>query len=83
MITSESNRLEGMIKTEIARLEGKIDKLESFVKGEINTLRSDMKGDNKETRLQQKLYFLVLLFVMMLSNPKVLDLIAKIFGIVK
>jgi sporulation protein YlmC with PRC-barrel domain len=83
MIKSEVARLEGLIKSEVARLDGKIDKLESYMKGEFSLLRAEMKGDNKAMRLEHKIYFLVLLFVMLLSNPKALDLIAKIFGIAK
>lgn len=38
-----------------------------------------------ETKIESKLklYFLVLLFVVLFTNPKALDLIARIFGIVK
>ncbi|KWT84190.1 hypothetical protein ASN18_1943 [Candidatus Magnetominusculus xianensis] len=33
--------------------------------------------------LKTRIYFLILLFVMLLTNPKALDLIAKLFGLVK
>ena len=58
-----------LIKTE---LEAKIGKFET-----------EMKGEFKNIRLEMKLYFLVLAFLIILSNPRALDLISKLLGIVK
>jgi hypothetical protein len=50
------------------RLENKIDKTENKI---------------DKSSAQSRLYFIVLLCVIIVSNPKALELAAKIFGIVK
>jgi hypothetical protein len=44
---------------------------------------ADVKGEIKAVRLEMKLYFIILLFVIILSNPKALELIGKLIGIIK
>ncbi|MEO5358506.1 MAG: hypothetical protein H7844_14595 [Nitrospirae bacterium YQR-1] len=60
------------LRTDVTRLEAKIEKFDT-----------EMKGEFKNIRLEMKLYFLVLAFLIILSNPRALDLISKLLGIVK
>jgi hypothetical protein len=71
---------------------------ELATKADLNFLRAEQKADlqlvktelnakidNLETRLsaQSKLYFVILLCAIIITNPKSIELIAKILGIVK
>ncbi|MEO5357851.1 MAG: hypothetical protein H7844_11195 [Nitrospirae bacterium YQR-1] len=47
-------------------------------KDDLKVIRSDMV-----TKSEMKLYFLILAFLIVLSNPRALDLIIKLLGIVK
>lgn len=53
------------------------------IKGEIKELRAETKGENKALRLELKIVFLILTAIILLTNPKALELIAKLFGLVK
>jgi ABC-type phosphate transport system auxiliary subunit len=65
-------RLEGEIKADIARLEG-----------EIQTLKADFEGKISVLRMEFRVYFVILLAVIILSSPRAVDLIGKILGVVK
>ncbi|MBF0320090.1 MAG: hypothetical protein HQL01_09865 [Nitrospirae bacterium] len=70
------------IKEELAKeLATKADIAE--IRGEIKELRAEMKGDNKALRLEQKIVLIVLASIILLTNPKALELIAKLFGLAK
>jgi hypothetical protein len=65
-------RAEMSTKADAARLEG-----------EIKTSKAELEGQLRSIRLEMKLYFLILLFVILFTNPKTMDLITRLFGIVK
>jgi hypothetical protein len=58
-------------------------KAETATKAEVAELRAEMRGEFKSLRLEMKLYFLILIFVVLLTNPRAMDFIARLFGIVK
>ena len=59
-------------KADIARLEG-----------EIQTLKADFEGKISVLRMEFRVYFVILLAVIILSSPRAVDLIGKILGVVK
>lgn len=73
----------GAVMAEIVRLNGKMDKIESDIKGELKEIRAEMKGENRVLRLEQKIIFLILASIILLTNPKALELIARLFGLAK
>jgi hypothetical protein len=46
-------------------------------------LTGEMKSEFRAVRLEMKLYFLILLFVILFTNPKTIDLVAKLLGVIK
>lgn len=82
------------VKDDIKAIRRDIEKMATkedltAVKEDVKAMRQEMatKSDLKllETKLdgRMRLYFIIFLFVMLLTNPKAIDLIAKILGIVK
>ena len=65
-------RLEGEVKSDIARLEG-----------EIQTFKADFEGRISVLRMEFRVYFVILIAVIILSSPRAVDLIGKILGVVK
>jgi len=65
-------RLEGEVKADIARLEG-----------EIQTFKADFEGRISVLRMEFRVYFVILIAVIILSSPRAVDLIGKILGVVK
>jgi len=65
-------RLEGEVKSDIARLEG-----------EIQTFKADFEGKISVLKMEFRVYFVILLAVIILSSPRAVDLIGKILGVVK
>ncbi|MCG6552470.1 MAG: hypothetical protein L7F77_09090 [Candidatus Magnetominusculus sp. LBB02] len=63
-------------KEDLARLEGRLNERITGLEGRMNERFTAMDW-------RMRVYFLILLFVMLLTNPKALDLIAKMFGLVK
>ena len=76
-------RLEGEIKADIARLEGKVKADIARLEGEIQTLKADFEGRISVLRMEFRVYFVILLAVIILSSPRAVDLIGKILGVVK
>jgi hypothetical protein len=70
-----------------SRIEYKDDlkaiRAEMATKADLAELRAELRGEFKSLRLEMKLYFLIMIFVIFLTNPKAIDLIARIFGILK
>lgn len=59
-------------KADIARLEGKMEVIEE----KIQAVKIDLEW-------KLKLYFIILIFVIILVSPKAIDLIAKLLGVIK
>ncbi len=64
------------VKEDLTKLEGRLNERITAVEGRLNERLTAMD-------LKTRIYFLILLFVILLTNPKALDLIAKLFGLVK
>jgi BMFP domain-containing protein YqiC len=68
-------------------LNGKIDKVHTELNGKIDMvkteLRAEIKSEIQTVRYEMRLYLLIIIFVIILNNPKAIDLIAKLFGIAK
>jgi hypothetical protein len=80
---SEKVKAEAATKADLELLETKLTNEITFVRGEIKSVRDELKNDIKSVRSDIKFYFIVLLFVMLLTNPKAIDLLAKLLGILK
>ncbi|MBI4689989.1 MAG: hypothetical protein HY754_06950 [Nitrospirae bacterium] len=59
-------------KADIARLEG-----------EIHTVRAELEGRISTLRMEFRVYFVILLAVIILVRPKAIDLIGKFLGVIK
>jgi len=89
-VIKEASDSSSVIKTEIKEelskeLSTKSDLLlvETRLSGEIKRLDDKIDNGLKNIRLEMKLYFLLLSFLIILTNPRALDLISKLLGIVK
>jgi hypothetical protein len=60
-------------------LRAEIQQVETRLEGKIDLVRSEIKVYHAQTRL----YFVVLICVIIISNPTSIELIAKLLGIVK
>ncbi|MBF0567033.1 MAG: hypothetical protein HQK89_17545 [Nitrospirae bacterium] len=62
-------------------------KKELATKSDLVNLKTELKADLQllEIKLESKLrlYFLILAFLIILTNPKALDLLGKLLGLVK
>ena len=76
-------RLEGKVKADIARLEGEIQTLKADFEGKISSLKADLEGKISVLRMEFRVYFVILLAVIILSSPRAVDLIGKILGVIK
>ena len=66
-------------KADIARLEGEVQ----TVRQEIQTVRQEIQTVRVDVIGKLKLYFLILAFIIILVNPGAVNLIAKLFGIIR
>jgi hypothetical protein len=76
-------RLEGEIQTFKADFEGKIYNLKTDLEGKISALKTDLEGKISVLRMEFRVYFVILIAVIILSSPRAVDLIGKILGVVK
>jgi len=49
----------------------------------LKELKTELMSEIKASKSESKLHFVIILFVIFLSNPKSLELIARILGIIK
>jgi phage host-nuclease inhibitor protein Gam len=76
---------ENMAKSEernnekITSLNEKVSSLE----GRMNEKFAETRGEFKAIRMEMKLYFLILVFIILFTNPRTLDLIGKLLGFAK
>ncbi len=52
-------------------------------KADLMVVKSELQGDIKALRWEFKLYFAVTIAVILITNPRALDMLARIVGIVK
>jgi len=58
-------------------------KKEFASKADLQLVRAEIQQLKTELSAQMKLYFLILLFVIILTNPSALEIISKVLGITK
>jgi hypothetical protein len=75
--------LKGDIKELRAETRGEFNAIRAETRGEFNAIRAEMKGNNMALRLEQRIIFVILASIILLTNPKALELIAKLFGLAK
>jgi ABC-type phosphate transport system auxiliary subunit len=66
-------------KADIVRLEREIQ----TVRQEIQTVRQEIQTVRVDIEGKLRLYFLILIFVIILVSPSAIDLIGKFFGVIK
>jgi hypothetical protein len=66
-------------KADLQLVRAEIQQVETKLEGKIDLVRSEIKVYHAQTRL----YFVVLICVIIISNPTSIELIAKLLGIVK
>jgi hypothetical protein len=73
-----------LVKTE---LRAEIDKLRVEVKGEIDKFRVEVRAEIDKFRIEleakMRIYFLILLFTIILLNPKSTELLSKLLSLLK
>jgi hypothetical protein len=73
-----------LVKTE---LKSEIDKLRVELRAEIDKLRVEVRGEIDKLRIEleskMRIYFLILLFTIILLNPKSTELISKLLSVLK
>jgi hypothetical protein len=74
---------EGKISSLKTDLEGKIYNLKTDLEGKISALKTDLEGRISVLRMEFRVYFVILIAVIILSSPRAVDLIGKILGVVK
>jgi ABC-type phosphate transport system auxiliary subunit len=82
-VKADIARLEGEIQTFKADFEGKIYNLKTDLEGKISALKTDLEGKISVLRMEFRVYFVILIAVIILSSPRAVDLIGKILGVVK
>jgi ABC-type phosphate transport system auxiliary subunit len=70
-------------KADIVRLEGEIQTFKADFEGKISSLKTDLEGKISVLRMEFRVYFVILIAVIILSSPRAVDLIGKILGVVK
>jgi hypothetical protein len=58
-------------------------KREAATKADLELVATRLTGEIKTVRPEMKLYFLILLFVILFTNPKTIDLVTKLLSSVK
>jgi len=70
-------------KADIVRLEGELQTFKTDIEGKFPNLRTDLEGKISVLRMEFRVYFVIILAVIILSSPRAVDLIGKILGVVK
>jgi hypothetical protein len=52
-------------------------------KADVLQAKTELRAEIKEVRSEMKLYFVILLSAIFITNPKAIEVIAKLFGLVK
>ncbi len=88
-LKSEINRVEVELRNEISRVENElkseINRVEVELRSEINAVKSELRNEInkidlkvKDLEWKMKLYFIIIGILIVVSNPKVLDLFGKL-----
>jgi chromosome segregation ATPase len=83
-LKGEFKRVDAEFKAVRSEMATKADIAE--LKGEFKRVDGEFKridGEFKSIRMEMKLYFLILLFVILATNPKTIDLVTKLLSVVK
>ncbi|MBF0555222.1 MAG: hypothetical protein HQK96_11815 [Nitrospirae bacterium] len=80
-------KLEGRLNERITSLEGRLNERITSLEGRLNERITSLEGKINErftaADWKMRVYFLILIFVILLTNPRSLDLIAKVLGLLR
>ncbi|MEW5766736.1 MAG: hypothetical protein AB1797_03805 [bacterium] len=82
-IRSEIQRLEGKLGTEIKRLEDKLDGAIQQLRAEMREMEARLRVEIRDVQWKTKLYFGAIAALIIITNPRVMDMLAKLLGIIK
>ncbi|MDI6794061.1 MAG: hypothetical protein QME81_14570 [bacterium] len=82
-IADVENRLEAKIAGVESRLEAKITEVDNNLRALIAEVEKRLEARIITLEWKMKLYFLALGALIIITNPKIMDLLAKLLGIIK
>lgn len=89
-VRSEIQRVEGKLEAEIQGVRSEIQGLEGKLEAAIQQLRAEMRemearlrAEIRNVQWKTKLYFGAIAALIIITNPRIMDILAKLRGIIK
>ncbi|MBF0537952.1 MAG: hypothetical protein HQL03_06830 [Nitrospirae bacterium] len=70
-------------KSDMALLEGRMNERFTRIEAKMDVESKRVDGEFKAMRLEMKIFFLLIALLILATTPRALDMIAKVFGLVK
>ncbi|MCI4626076.1 MAG: CCDC90 family protein [Candidatus Magnetoovum sp. WYHC-5] len=82
-LREEIGKVRAELKEEIGKVRAELKEEIVKTNERITRLEGEMKGEFKSLRLEMKIFFLIIIFILVFSNPKAMDLVAKLISMFK
>lgn len=82
-VRSEIQRLEIKFEAEIQRVENKLDVAIQQLRAEMREMEARLRAEIRDGQWKMKLYFVAIGALIIITNPRVMDMLGTLLGIIK
>lgn len=82
-VKSEIQRVEIKFEAEIQRVEGKLEAAIQQLRAEMREMEARLRAEIRDVQWKTKLYFGAIAALIIITNPRIMDILAKLLGIIK
>ena len=82
-LRSEMQEMENGLRSDMQKIVGNVQEMENSLRSDMQKMENSLRGEMKDIEWRSKLYFILIGALIIITNPKVLELIGRVMGFVR
>ena len=82
-IRNDMQEMENSLRSDMQKIAGNMQEMESSLRSDMQKMESSLRSEIRDIEWRSKLYFILLGALIIVTNPKVLELIGRVIGLIK
>ena len=82
-LRNDMQEMEDSLRNDMQKIAGNMQEMESSLRSDMQKMESSLRSEIRDIEWRSKLYFILLGALIIVTNPKVLELIGRVIGLIK
>ena len=82
-IVGNVQEMENSLRSDMQKIVGNVQGVENSLRSDMQKMENSLRGEMKDIEWRSKLYFILIGALIIITNPKVLELIGRVMGFVR